>query len=93
MVVKCFNYLQVSALTSELSLLCFFDKCDFYPHDSFENSGIMCDTAFGTILDALLISLSKNKLLVTGKKIVYIYILDRIRLEKNCTTQFYLPFT
>lgn len=62
MVVKWFNYLQVSVLTSELPLLSFFDKYDFYPHD-FENSGVMCDTAFGAILDALLISLSPNKLL------------------------------
>lgn len=29
---------------SELSLSCFFDKCDFYPHDSFENQRIVCET-------------------------------------------------
>lgn len=44
MVVKWFNYFQVSASDSELSLLCFFDKCNFYPHDGFENQRVICET-------------------------------------------------
>ena len=82
MVVKWFNYFQVSALASELSLLCFFDKCDFYPHDSFENQSHVWNLTFETISDALMTSLSKTNLVITGKKIIYIYLWDRNRLEK-----------
>lgn len=83
MVVKWFNYFQVSASTSELSLLCFFDRCDFYPHDSFKIQRVMCETwhlePFSMFNDLIF---QKKQVDYHWKENSICYLWDTIRLEK-----------
>jgi hypothetical protein len=94
MVVKWFNYFQVSASASELSLLCFFNKYDFYPHDSLrtKESCVRCSiwNHFGCFNDLVFQKNPKVSYHWNKKSIYLSFGLKQVR--KNRVTQLYLTF-